>query len=389
MTIEISDYYKNTVADKMDREVHKKSHDLIDKFDLLQRSDGEFSSKIDSLFIGRGPKAQQVKQMIELVSHSTHPILITGPSGCGKEVCAKTIHAISPRKNGPLISLNCGAIPQELIEAELFGHSKGAFTNAHQDRKGLFEQADGGTLFLDEIGEMPIGLQVRLLRILEDGMVRSVGGVSEKQVDVRIIAATNQNIGHMIGSSAFREDLYYRLSILSIAMPALCERREDIKELAEYFAHQIPGNLALQLEPLAWQTLRRHNWPGNVRELRNWVSRASLFAQQRPIDAIKADTLISMGCPSKNRSSGQSAKIDGMIGLAVHGAQKPEQIIGRDNQPLFNLKEYLDNEEQKYMRSALKKSAGVVQHAAQSLGMKRTTFVEKMKRHKITNLDKI
>lgn len=389
MRIEISDYQTDAIAKKTDDILHEKTHDLIDKFDLFEQSNGKISSKIDALFIGRGVKAQQVKQMIELASRSNHPILITGPSGCGKEVCAKTIHAISPRKHGPLISLNCGAIAHELIEAELFGHRKGSFTGAHQDRKGLFEQADGGTLFLDEIGEMPIGLQVRLLRILEDGMIRRVGGITEKHVDVRIIAATNQNIGHMIGNAAFREDLYYRLSILSIDMPALCERREDIKELAEYFTAQTPNSARLQMDSMAWQALNSHDWPGNVRELRNWVSRALLFAQQRPIDALMVDTLIAMGCPTKNMRSRQRSDKDDRIGLAVHGTYTPSQTMICDNQYSFNLKEYLDNEEQKYMRIALQKSSGVIQHAAQSLDMKRTTFVEKMKRHNIVKKSKI
>lgn len=346
---------------------------IADKFNIIAHDDGNVCAKIDTLFIGDSLIAQNIKQMIQLASTSHCPIIITGPSGSGKEVAAKAIHSLSARRSKPLVSINCGAIPHELIEAELFGHSKGSFTGAHKDHIGLFEQANGGTLFLDEIGEMPLNLQVRLLRVLEDGAVRRIGG-QERIMDVRIIAATNREIGHAIGCGEFREDLYYRLSVLSIAMPTLKERCEDVPLLARHFIAMENCENPIKLSKSAWNVLQKHSWPGNVRELRNFVSRASLFNLDEIIDDRRAQTLLSMG-------------IAGGMNMPINANRKTVDIA--DNIDLgrsFNLREHLMNEENKYVHRALQSANGNVSRAARTLGIKRTTLVEKLKRAESNNI---
>ncbi len=375
MDDDVIDYQKGFSTDRPDIKRPHKSYNLFDKFDLSEQYDHRLISKVDAQFIGNSAKAQHIKQMIQLASDSQCPILITGQTGCGKEICAKTIHSISSRKDKPFIALNCGAIPHELIESELFGHSKGSFTGAHQDHIGLFEQANGGTLFLDEIGEMPLSMQVKLLRLLEDGIIRKIGDHKEKQTNVRIIAATNQHITHKIDQGRFRSDLYYRISILSIDIPTLVERRDDIKVLTQYFTAQLSTNIKLDMGHSAWQALIHHDWPGNVRELRNWVSRALLFSRGKNIDATKVKALIAMGCHEHDSVHDSS-----------HNQTPYSQIV--NGQETFDLKSYIINEEKKYMRIAMRASDGMMQKAAQLLGMKRTTFVEKMKRYELTEYSK-
>ncbi len=350
--------------------VQSKYDNLPEKFDLISNQDGKLHNKLDTLFIGNSIAARNVKQMIELSAASSCPILITGPSGSGKEVAAQAIHALSPRRNEPMISINCGAIPQELIETELFGHSKGAFTGAHKNHIGLFEQADGGTLFLDEMGDMPLHLQVRLLRTLEDGMVRAIGG-QEKKVDVRIIAATNRDIGHAIGKGEFREDLYYRLSVLSIAIPSLNERRDDIKDLSAYFIDQI-SEQPLTIHPAGWDALIHHNWQGNVRELRNLVARICLFHPSGVVGEARIKSLLKMGIASREQSLAYYNQPDIM--------DEAEPMLLEDD---FDIRSHLREEEIKFMKLALKQANGVIAQSARALGMKRTTFVEKMKRYNL------
>lgn len=351
-----------------------KYNELPEKFDLISNHDGILQNKIDTLFIGSSVAARNVKQMIELAAPSSCPILITGPSGSGKEVAAQAIHALSPRRGKSIISINCGALPSELIESELFGHSKGAFTGAHKDHIGLFEQADGGTLFLDEIGDMPLNLQVRLLRTLEDGMVRAIGG-QEKKIDVRIIAATNKDIGHSIGKGAFREDLYYRLSVLSISIPSLKDRRDDVRALIEYFGEQI-SNEQLTIDKAGWHTLINHDWGGNVRELRNFVSRASLFHSLEVMGAQRVLSLLKMGMVQVE----QKVAYFDQPATAPDIINEIESIILDDG---FDIRSHLKEEEIKFMKLALQQANGVIAQSARALGMKRTTFVEKMKRYNL------
>jgi DNA-binding NtrC family response regulator len=244
---------------------------------LLRRTLDEDRSIIGSCDLIRG-----VCDVIERVAPMPSTVLIHGESGTGKEVAARAIHRFSGR-TGSFVPINCGAMNAELLESELFGHAKGAFTGAVKAREGLFSYADGGTLFLDEIGEMPLAMQTRLLRVMEDRVVRPVGGNRETPVDVRIIAATNRDLRAEVDAGRFREDLFYRLNVLSIRMPALRERIQDLRELIEHFAHKIAADLGVQPPKIDENEIRRlqnYEWPGNIRELKNVIERCLLLHQQ-------------------------------------------------------------------------------------------------------------
>jgi DNA-binding NtrC family response regulator len=227
--------------------------------------------------LGASPAMQEVYRLIEFASTTSAPVLITGETGTGKELVARTIHEGSARVKGPFVAVNCSAIPETLMESELFGHEKGAFTGAHERKPGYFELADAGTIFLDEITEMSPALQVKYLRILQDGVVRRLGGKSEIKVDVRIVAATNRDAEQAVRDKAFREDLYYRINVLAISLPPLRRRAEDIPLLVESFIAEFNGKYGRQVKTVdeaAMMRLRDHAWPGNVRELRNVIERA-------------------------------------------------------------------------------------------------------------------
>ena len=229
-----------------------------------------------SPIIGESPEIKHVLQMIEKVAPSEARVFITGPNGTGKELVAHQIHQLSPRSNGPFIEVNCAAIPSELIESELFGHVKGAFTSAVKDRAGKFEAADGGTIFLDEIGDMSLAAQAKVLRALQENLVQRVGADKDIKVNVRVIAATNKDLKKEIAEGRFREDLYHRLAVILIKVPALNDRRDDIPLLIEYFAHKIAdeqGNVAKKFSASAIKLLQEYDWTGNIRELRNVVER--------------------------------------------------------------------------------------------------------------------
>src|SRR5678815_4169058 len=213
-------------------------------------------------------------------------VLIQGESGVGKELVARAVHARSSRKNHPFVPINCGAIPENLLESELFGHSKGAFTDAHSDRRGLFEEADSGTLMLDEVGELPLNLQVKLLRVLQERTVRPVGSTQESSVDVRVLAATNRDVEKDVASGKFRQDLYYRLNVIRIELPPLRDRREDVPLLAERFMRRFSqelGKNVVGFTPDALRALQAYTYPGNVRELENIMERAVALAGSRVI----------------------------------------------------------------------------------------------------------
>ena len=234
--------------------------------------------------IGSSPAIRKIAALIEKVAPTDATVLVRGPSGTGKEVVARAIHAGSPRRDSPMVTINCAALQESLLESELFGHEKGAFTGAVQAKPGLVEVAEGGTLFIDEIGEMAVGLQAKLLRVLEDGHFRRVGSTAEQHADVRVVAATNRLLEDEIKSNRFREDLYYRLNVITLRLPPLRERRTDIPELVEYFltTRQVgPARCRLAAEALA--ALMRYDWPGNVRELANVLERAQILAEEATI----------------------------------------------------------------------------------------------------------
>jgi DNA-binding NtrC family response regulator len=238
---------------------------------------------------------QDVYRMIEKVAPTEATVFITGESGCGKELVARTIHERSPRARGAFVAINCGAIPQNLIEAELFGHERGAFTGANRQHRGCFERAEGGTLFLDEITEMPLEMQVRLLRVLETGRFVRVGGDGEIRTNVRVLAATNRDALDAVRDGRLREDLMYRLAVFPIALPPLRERDGDTELLAEHFLQNlnVEGGMSKRFSRAALTTIRAYHWPGNVRELKNAVHRAFIMAEE----FVELD-LSGLACPA-------------------------------------------------------------------------------------------
>jgi DNA-binding NtrC family response regulator len=243
----------------------------------LSRSSPRSARTVDAGLVGSSAAMAAVRERIAKVAPSDAPVLVTGESGTGKELVARAIHAGSPRAAGPLVVVNCAAIPPALVESELFGHVRGAFTDARGDRAGLFATADGGTLFLDEIGELPLEIQPKLLRALQERLVRPVGGAGELAVDVRVVAATNRDLDTMVARGTFREDLYYRVHVLHVALPALRDRGDDVLELARYFAR------GTSITPDAAAALLAHAWPGNVRELESALVHARALAESKPI----------------------------------------------------------------------------------------------------------
>ncbi len=242
--------------------------------------------------VGRSPAMQEVFRLIARLASTTLPVLVTGESGTGKELVARALHDLGPRADRPFIAVNMAAIPRELIESELFGHERGAFTGATTARAGRFEQAQGGTLFLDEIGDMPLEAQTRLLRVLQSGEFTTVGGADARRADVRVVSATNKNLPALVAAERFREDLYYRLNVVPIHLPPLRERREDIPELAQLFLERAPaqGLPLRRLTAAAEQRLAQHDWPGNVRELENLMRRLAALSRDELLgaDAVEA-----------------------------------------------------------------------------------------------------
>ncbi len=298
-------------------------------------------------FVVRSRQLEEILQLIKKIAPTDSPVFIQGESGTGKELIASTIWHYSKRKEHPFIALNCATLTENLMESELFGHEKGAFTNAYQTKYGIVEVADNGTLFLDEIGEMPPGLQVKLLRFLDSGEFRRIGGNKNLRVDVRIIAATNRNMAELVKAGEFRNDLYFRLNVINIFIPPLRERREDIPELAQHFLEKYGQKLTKSMdgiEPGAMDVLNRYDWPGNVRELENVVERAVILCDSRK---IKAEDL-SVSAPSAPGES-TSATLEAMekehilkILKEAKGNQSlASQMLGIDRKTLYHkLKKY-------------------------------------------------
>jgi DNA-binding NtrC family response regulator len=268
--------------------------------------------------IGISRALQEVFKLVGKVARSDAPVLIVGESGTGKELVAKAVHEYSPRRQKEMITINCGAIPENLLESELFGHEKGSFTGAIARRAGRFEQADGGTLFLDEIGDMPLSIQVKLLRVLQDGSYSRVGANETLTTDVRIVAATHKNLTDEVAAGRFREDLYYRLNVVEIKIPALRERLEDIPLLAEFFLQRITrknGMARIRISAEAIATLQSHHWPGNVRELENTIARACALASSHIL--LPAD--IPLASSPRKSAAGFVAALDQLINAAPLG----------------------------------------------------------------------
>ena len=324
--------------------------------------------------VGSSRSIQHVRKLIEQVSGSDANVLILGESGTGKEVVARNLHYHSSRRGRPFVPVNCGAIPGDLLESELFGHEKGAFTGAISAREGRFQMAEGGTLFLDEIGDMSLAMQVKILRVLQERTFERVGSNDTIITDVRIIAATHRDLEAAIKAGEFREDLYYRLNVFPIEMPPLSQRIEDIpllvNELVRRIEHEKRGSV--RLSPGAIYALCQYNWPGNVRELANLIERLAIL---HPYSVVEATDL-----PETFRLD---EEIDPeLLGDALIGSPvTSDDLDPRLPQGGLNLKQHLSSLEVNYIRQALAESGGVVAHAAKRLGMRRTTLVEKLRKY--------
>ena len=355
--------------------------------DQYTRSRGRGEQRGVQLFrslVGTSRRVQQVRQLMEQVADKDVSVLITGESGTGKEVVARNLHYHSSRRDKPFVPVNCGAIPAELLESELFGHEKGAFTGAITSRVGRFELAEGGTLFLDEIGDMPLNMQVKILRVLQERTYERVGSNRTQSANVRVIAATHKNLENMIEAGEFREDLYYRLNVFPIEMPALRDRVEDIplliNELIARMEKEKRGSI--RLNSAAIMSLCRHDWPGNVRELANLVERLAIMhpygvigVQELPKKFRYVDDL------DENRpvdDNGLPSSVGGLIGMDAPALLPVNGI---------DLKDYLGNLERQLIQQALDEAGGVVARAAEKLRIRRTTLVEKVRKYGLREAD--
>jgi sigma-54 specific flagellar transcriptional regulator A len=312
--------------------------------------------------IGQSVQIRKIRSMIKQVAYSDSTVLILGQSGTGKDVIASCIHYFSNRKNNSLVPINCGAIPSELMESELFGHEKGAFTGALTRRAGRFEIANGGTLFLDEIGDMPLPMQVKLLRVIQERKIDRVGGSASIKVDVRLIAATNKNLEELIQQGRFREDLFYRLNVFPINVPSLSERKDDIPALIDYHLEKIHERLKHKVifTDRAKDILCNYAWPGNIRELENFLERMVILHRDQVVDEKDID------------SAYKQQKLSGSLPALMTSHEAP-----------FNFKEYIANTERQMIQFALDRSNGIINAAADYLSLGRSALLEKMKKYNL------
>ncbi len=366
----------------------------------------------NSGIIGEDTSLAEVFKILRKVAPTDSTVLVTGESGTGKEVLVRTLHRESKRTNAPFIPVNCGAIPKELLESELFGHEKGAFTHAIRTKPGRFELAEGGTIFLDEIGEMDTSLQVKILRVLQEKEIERVGGSGPKKIDVRIVAATNRDLEQEVALGNFREDLYYRLNVIPLHLPPLRERGNDILTLAENFLKvfcEKKEREQLTLSEDVAKVFLNYAWPGNVRELENFTERLSILADGPQIvlsdlspkilngvgdisslpplpeeitiqPAKQKDTAISLNSSvsQEEKKSLTSILTQGFSDFSNSSNMLPSLIDMKNNN--MNLKEFLEMIEDKIINEALEQVEGIKNQAAEILGIKRTTLIEKLKK---------
>ncbi|WP_397607464.1 sigma-54 dependent transcriptional regulator [Silanimonas sp.] len=375
----------------------------------LQALRGEERSERDAGPEGQSEGVRRLRRMIEQVAPFDTTVLILGESGTGKEVAARAIHSASSRAKGPFVALNCGAVPAELLESELFGHEKGAFTGALAARKGRFEMAEGGTLLLDEIGDMPLPMQVKLLRVLQERNFERVGGTQTLKCNVRVVAATHRNLEDQIARGGFREDLYYRLNVFPIEMPALRERIADLPALVQAISLRLAedGRGEVKLGADAMAALAAYAWPGNVRELHNLIERLAVLHPNATVTAADlpqryravweangAPSAPATPVPAPDR--GESTPVS--VLAADRGLSEAEELaaeraalfgapaaLALDELPEdgLDLKEHIAAIEESLLRQALERAEGVVAHAATLLNLRRTTLVEKLRKYGI------
>lgn len=325
-------------------------------------SNAEPDDAVKAMLVGDSSCMAAVRRLIRIIAPTDAPVLLNGSTGSGKEVAARAIHAAAAGPERPFVAVNCGAIPAELIESELFGHEKGSFTGAIDRRIGRFEAANGGTLFLDEIGDMPLAAQVRLLRVLEVRSFERVGSTKLIPFTGRIVCASHRALSEEIAAGRFREDLWYRLNVLPITLPALSQRREDISQLIK--AMMTSSGLTARFDPDGFAALTRHDWPGNVRELRTVLTRAAILFADKVIGADEVASLIDDPAFRPMPSSATS--------------------ICAPDHPDPNLRLLLDSIERQQLVAALEQCHWTVADAARMVGMSRTTFIDRMRRHNLS-----
>lgn len=348
-----------------------------------QKAEGKRAPELFRSLVGNSRVVRQIRDQIDQVAKTDANVLILGESGTGKEVVARNLHYHSARRDHPFVPINCGAIPADLLESELFGHEKGAFTGAISARRGRFEIAEGGTLFLDEIGDMSMHMQVKLLRVLQERTYERVGSNKVMMADVRIIAATHRNLEEAINDGRFREDLYYRLNVFPIEMPPLRERKDDISllinEIITRLEHEKRGSV--RLTPAAVMALSEYQWPGNVRELANLVERLVIM---HPFGVVDVTDL-----PEKYRVHVSPAAA---ASASIQSTQPDSVTVDADEMPRLprdgiDLKTHLNLMERHLIQQALEDSGGVVAHAANRLKLRRTTLVEKLRKYGLQRAD--
>ena len=343
--------------------------------------------KINDFIVGNSPLILELKKLLTQVSDTDASILILGESGTGKELVARAIHNLSSRSSNNFIPVNCGAIPKDLLESELFGHKKGAFTGAYSDRKGRFHLADKGTIFLDEIGDMQLDMQVKLLRVLQEKVVDPVGSNSPVKVDVRVVAATHQNIESLIKEGKFREDLYYRINVIPIEIPPLRSRIEDIDLLINKF---IEKN-TIHFDDSVIGYLKAYHWPGNIRELINFIQRIKAIANT---NKIKLEEIPDFVLPRIDANLKNNAKDNGMNNIKKESIDFNDLLVDKNNDEKeenlnfipetgVDLKKSVTDMEIALIKEALKKSDGNVTKAAKLLTLGRTTLIEKINKYKL------
>ena len=356
--------------------------------DISSRSNAGGAATAETLLIGESRAMVELRRLVKQVAPSNASVIVTGPSGSGKEMVARAIHAESQRASKNYVAVNCGAIPRELLESELFGHEKGSFTGAVGQRRGRFEEAHGGTLFLDEIGDMPADMQVKLLRVLEERVVQRVGSNGQIAVDTRIISATHRDLDESIAQQRFREDLYYRLAVFPIELPSLGERREDVPLLVRHFASQLEGRGTIQFTQDAMDRFVAHPWLGNVRELRNVVERAGILFAGRTIGAEQVEMIL---CRRGRAARMERAAVWEATDVSAPSAEIVPLVPAASAAPTGQAAPLLDGQvdirtivadiEQRYINEALRLTDGVVAEAARMLSLQRTTLIEKMRKH--------
>ncbi len=352
---------------------------------LNQQLHGEFDF---GNIIGSSAALNEVLQKVEQVASTYSTVLLRGETGTGKELVAHAIHINSPREEKPFVRVNCAALAPGILESELFGHEKGSFTGAMQRRPGRFELADGGTLFLDEVGDLPMDVQIKLLRTLQEREFERVGGSETIKVDVRVVSATNRNLEKMIEDGEFREDLYYRLNVFPINLPPLRDRLDDLPVLTSHFIAKFARSMGVKASGIAAEALgrlREYNWPGNVRELENIIERAMILARGNELTSSHLDFGRRGNAPGAPASAGGGGG-SGPIALPTTAQMAPTPAAGSTGDDGKSLSERLQDSERKEIMTAVEKSRGNIASAARTLGINRSTLYYRLRKHGLEHL---